>query len=478
MESVMVFDIGTTMVKGGVFSYDGKLLESASFRVEECAADDPLRHEVDPGVWLEAVKTIAGKLLHVISTGSLKAVVVSGNGPTLVACDRTGKSVCPAILWLDKRAVRQSGRMFDLTGEKADPSFYLPKVLWLKDNAREIYEKTCYFLAPAEYVNFILTGEASMVFPGEGLEKVLWTEELIKKLGLDADKFPPFTETGSFAGDTGKRAADILGIPEGISVFAGGVDFIMSILGSGAVVPGRSCDRTGTSEGINICSEKNIDDNRLMSYRHVVPGYWNVTGIISTTGRAVEWFRNGFSPSSGFEEIYRRAEKVKRGAGKLIFLPYLSGERSPLWDPDARGTFLGFSLAHGMDEMARAVIESSGFAIRHVLETAEENGVETEELRVAGRASGIDLLNRIKADITGKVVLVPEISSAELLGGLAVALTGLGVFDTLQNASSALVSIKKIFEPSPGRGIYDDLFSIYRQAYGKLKDLYSEMADI
>ncbi len=478
MEGVMVFDIGTTMVKGGLFSFGGRLLESASFRVKECASDDPLRHEVDPDVWLEAVKTIAGKLLPVIGTGSLRAVVVSGNGPTLVACDRTGKSVCPAMLWLDKRASRQSVRMFDLTGEKVDPSFYLPKVLWLKDNEREAYEKTAYFLAPAEYVNFILTGEASMVFPGEGLERVLWTEELINKLDLDADKFPPFTGTGSFAGNTGKRAADILGIPEGVPVFAGGVDFIMSILGSGAVVPGRSCDRTGTSEGINICSEKHINDNRLMSYRHIVPGYWNVTGIISTTGRAVEWLRDGFFPSSGFEEIYSRAEKVERGAGKLIFLPYLSGERSPLWDPDARGTFLGFSLAHGADEMARAVIESSGFAIRHVLETAKENGIVTEELRVAGRASGIDLLNRIKADITGKAVLVPEISSAELLGGLAVALTGLGVFDTLKKASSELVSIKKIFEPSPDRAIYDDLFGVYRQAYGKLKDLYSEMADI
>lgn len=476
--SILVFDIGSTLVKGGLFSSEGKLLESISAGVEMRGMYNSVFQEVDPVSWVDAVKKITADFNSLMKSFPPEAVAVSGNGPTLTVADKEGNVLIPAMTWLDRRAAEEAEYILKETGTGIDPSFYLPKILWLKNHRRSIYEKASFFFSPADYISYLFTGEAFMAFPGEGLETLIWTEELISRLDLEKEKFPPFINIGDLAGRTLRGTEDSFGIPSGIPVFTGGPDFAMSILGSGAVNPGNGCDRAGTSEGINVCCADPVGDTRLMCYRHVVSEYWNVTGIISTTGKAVEWFKKEFLPAKTFEEVYSLAAETSKGADKLIFLPYLAGERAPIWDRHARGTFIGLSLHHGIKEMGRAVLESTGYAIRDVLEVMGENGVATEELRVAGRAGEVDEWNQIKADITGKRVLVPRISLTELSGGLCTAMYGLGRFGSLKEASTELISIKKVFEPGRDRGLYDELFSIYRKGYRRLKDLYFELGSI
>ncbi len=472
---IFVFDIGTSYAKGGLFSLSGELLLEASIPVSMHSSRNAVFQEIDPGDWIAALKTILEKFSLTFNLKDIRGIVITGNGPTLTAVDRSGKPLCPAMTWLDRRAVAESAFIKEKTGVTIDPSFYLPKILWLKEHNPGVYRETAYFFSPAEFIEFYLTGEAHMIFPGEGLENFFWTPELVSALKLEKGKLPPFVSIGDPVGKICKTALEELPFQEGTPLFGGGPDFAMSILGTGAVVPGRGCDRAGTSEGINICSEQRIKDSRLMSYRHVIAEYWNVTGIISTTGKAVEWYRNEFLPQTSFDQFYAEAAQAEKGAGKLLFLPYLAGERAPLWDTHVRGTFLGLSLHHGQREMTRAVLESSGYAIRDVLEVMEDNGVRTDELRIAGGASKIDLLNQIKADITGKPIAVPEIPGSEITGGLCTALYGLGRFSSLKEASDTLVRIKKVFEPSGDRARYNELFGLYREAYSRLKQFYLKL---
>jgi xylulokinase len=308
----------------------------------------------------------------------------------------------------------------------------------------------------------------------------MWTKEMIDGLDLDEEKFPRFVEFGHRIGAVTAAAASEFQMRKGTPVFAGGPDFIMSILGTAAVKPGRACDRAGTSEGVNICSEQRIDDGRLLCYRHIAPGYWNVAGIISTSGKALEWLReSALGGSFTYESLDQMAMVSEPGAGKLIFLPYLSGERAPIWDPHARGVFFGLALHHDTGDLARAVLESTGFAIRDILSVISEHEIETDELRVAGNPARSDTWNQIKADITGKRILVPENCDSELVGDLCIAMTQLGRFSSAAEAAEQLVRISRIFEPmGENRQLYDELFYQYRDIYQRLKPVFHRVAEI
>ncbi len=476
---ILVFDIGTTTVKAALFTIEGKLVGRGELPATLSASSNPLVHEADPLEWIRAIQSLSGNLLRE-HRGDLKAVTVSGNGPTLIPVDSGGMPVYPAMTWMDRRGTEETALIKDLCGIDIDPTFYLPKALWIRRNQAEVYEKTAYFLSCPEYISYFLTGEASMILPGTGLENYIWTEDLLDKLDMDKSKFPALINPGDLVGTVTSKAASLTGIREGVSVFAGGADFIVSLLGTATVRPGRACDRAGTSEGINICSDKEVRDKRILCYRHIVSDYWNVTGIISTSGKALDWFKNNIYKQDGsFDSLFGRISKIRPGAGKLLFLPYLTGERAPVWDPDARGVFAGLTVSHGRDDMARAVLESTGYAMRDVLSVIEENGVEADELRITGRPSKSALWNQIKADITGKNILVPELNESELTGDLCVALYGIGEYSSPGEASEDIVKIDKIFEPDISRKkLYDELFIQYREIYRKLRTVFADMADI
>jgi xylulokinase len=297
---------------------------------------------------------------------------------------------------------------------------------------------------------------------------------------MDPQKFPPFIRPGETIGEVRREAEELLGIPAGTPVVAGGPDFVMTLLGTATVRPGRVCDRAGTSEGINLCAEQAVEDERLLCLPHIIEGYTNISGIISTSGKALSWFksisgRGGLDYESLFEDICQ----VPPGSRSLIFLPYLAGERAPLWDPYARGTFIGLTANHGRKEMTRAVVEAVGFAIRDVIEVMEDNGLEIGELRVTGGQAKSPLWNQIKADITQRKILVPEVQDSELLGDACIGLFALGNYKNLAAASDSLVRIGRTYTPAPGLAeLYDRLFELYRASYRGLKEVFSELAEI
>jgi xylulokinase len=217
-----------------------------------------------------------------------------------------------------------------------------------------------------------------------------------------------------------------------------------------------------------------------MCLPHIIEGYTNISGIISTSGKALSWFKSISGRGElDYESLFEDICQVPPGSRSLLFLPYLAGERAPLWDPYARGTFIGLTANHGRKEMTRAVVEAVGFAIRDVIEVMGENGLEIGELRVTGGQARSPLWNQIKADITQRKILVPDVQDSELLGDACIGLFALGNYKSLVAASESLVRIGRSFTPSPElRELYDRLFGLYRASYRGLKEVFSELAKI
>lgn len=397
-------------------------------------------------------------------------IVITGNGPTLVpvtglpSVEKDGLSVPAenARFWLERKAVNYQKEISDLMGGFVDSGFFLPKILSVKREENDLYQKVKHFLGCPEYLIYALTGQPRTVFPSEGFDRWFWNEKILEKLDLDAQKFPPFVRPGDKIGTITAQVASFLGIKKNIPVISGGPDFFAAILGCGVTQPSFACDRTGSSEGINLCTQNRINDERLMSYGHPVQPYWNLSGIINTTGKAVEWGCDLLGISD-VDEFYSLAEKSEAGCGGLVFTPYLAGERAPLWNPSLRAVWSGIGLACGRNEFARSILEGIGFAIRDIIGVMEETGESVGHLRVTGGMAGNAFLNQVKADVTGREILEPVHKEAGLLGCAVIGACYLGRYNSLNEASRAMVRIEKHYEPDlKNSGVYSELFAKYK----------------
>jgi xylulokinase len=488
---LLVIDIGTSTFKAALVQCDGnggRFVNLPLGGAHGAAAG----YSADPAQWLRAFEA-AADWFEAGAFTAVEAIVISGNGPSMIPVTGApavigGNLSLPstaAWLWLDRRAEEEARTVSRIIGGFVDSSFFLPKALAVKNREPKLYEKTKLFLAAPEYLACALTGEARTVLPSESFEKWYWNGSALEALGLDKEKFPPMITPGELIGTASAAVSARFGFRQAVKVIAGGPDFFVSILGSGAVSPGRACDRSGTSEGINLCCSRRIEDGRLMCYGHPVRPYWNLSGIISTTGGALAWGRELLGMAGlPYAAFFRLAESSSPGAGGLVFLPYLAGERAPIWDHHARGVFLGLNLETGKGETARAIAEGICFAIRDVIAVMEETGAPVEELRVAGKPGESAFLNQLKADITGRPVLVPRnvrlqapegtaFLPAELLGLAALGSAAVGFYASVEEAVLNIVDVAKTFTPNTGnRAVYDNAFGTYRESYRALKPLF------
>jgi xylulokinase len=463
---LLTVDIGTSSFKSALWDYDGNRLASAQIPLS--IITDGIIYEADCTLWLKAFEDCCQKLTSFTPSFDLsliEVIVISGNGPSLVpVTDNPDKNAENARLWLDRRAVKYQKEVSELMGGFVDAGFFLPKILAIKNEEPLLYRQTKCFLGCPEYLAYYLTGESRTVFPSEGFDRWFWNESILEKLDLDPDKFPSFISPGERFGLILPSIAEKMGFQKNIPVISGGPDFYAAILGAGVIKPGQACDRTGFSEGINLCTNKFINDGRLMSYGHPVKPYWNLSGIINTTGKVIDWFRELFEIPC-YEDFFSLAEKSKPGSGGLVFLPYLAGERSPLWNPSLRSLWSGIGLSSARCDFANSILEGIAFAIRDVLTVMKEaDEIEsTCELRVTGKLAGSALLNRIKADITGKTILEPVQKEAELTGLAIIGACSLGKYSSITEASSVMVKIEKYYEPDlKNSDIYNELFEKYK----------------
>lgn len=473
----LCFDIGSSSLKAAVVSETGELLSIARRPLVLLHGPEGA-HETDALAWIEAAFSAGSEAISAARNSAagasrvleLRAVSVSGNGPSLLPADSSGKPLGPVLSWLDRRAVAEASEVSALAGAIIDPSFYLPKALrhWRAADASERRRLRWFFSCP-EYLVFVLCGEAITYLPDPRYEPYIWNSSMLEALDLPAERFPPFAAPGSILGDLSPSAAERLGCGRGAKLVAGYPDFLAAIVGSATVDAGVACDRTGTSEAINLCAEKPFPRRELLSLPHPVSGLWNLSGGVSTAGAALAWLSGLFNGPSGPDSdgsigaLLSEARRSPPGARGLAFLPYLAGERAPLWDSSLRGSFVGLSIGHDRSDLARAVCESLAYGLRLSSDIAVSEGFPFSLVRLSGHSSSDDFLSGIKADVLGVPIEIPEIAECEIAGVAAACALALGEASSISEASAAIVRVARRIEPS-SRDAYDEPFSAFTEA--------------
>jgi xylulokinase len=454
---VLCIDIGTSSLKSGIVSVTGKVtdVDREPVSLDECRKD--------ADAWTRALDALARRLQN---PHRVDGIAVSGNGPTVVPADRAGSPVAPPNLWLDDREIRVEG----------ESSYFLPKIAWYKRRLPEAYEKTRWFLSCPEFIEMYLTGAAATVVPTEEFRPSYWTSDSIEAYDVDSDKLPPTVSPGTKVGDVRRDLAQQWGLRAGVPVYAAGPDFLMSLIGTATTVPGRTCDRAGTSEGINYCSARKVEDPRVRTLPHAIPGFYNVAGILASTGRLFEWLREITGQKERpYIDMLKEIRDVRNGDIPTFFSSLHSGAR---WEFSS-GVFVGLGADHGPAEIGRAVVEAIGFSVREGIEILESIVGGLRDVRACGGQAKNGVWNQMKANITGKVIRTPEVLDAELIGNACTAYLGRGEYHTLQEASEAMVRLEGRYEPDAGaHAYYGDRYKRYLEAQTRIREPMVECSEL
>jgi xylulokinase len=469
--AILGIDLGTTEVKVGLVGLDGRLLamSRAGYGLD-VGADG--RAEQDPEAWWSAV-VVAVHALRPPEAVDVVAIGVDGHGPTLVAVDERGAAVRPAITFLDTRSTAEADELARATGIRGWASGPLPAALWLERHEPEVAARARWYLTTWEWLAFRLTGVA--VAPGVPGQTVP-DPEAVAATGLTVDRLPAATAMGAVVATLSDGAARGLQLRPGIAVAAGTNDAFASYLGAGLTEAGDAYDPGGSAGGFGVYWDKPIDVRGAFVTPSPLPGLYSVGAAMAATGRSLDWFRDAVvGGSTTTEELLEQAGTTPAGAEGVVFLPYLAGERSPIWDPKATGAFVGLTLGHGRGHMARAILEASALAIRHVAEPMLAAGVRVTAMRACGGPARSETWNQIKADVTGFPVLVPAVLETAVLGSAMLGAVAIGASPDVRTAVRSMTRMERRLEPRPEtRDVYDRAYAVYAGLYPALRPLLEE----
>ncbi len=460
---VLGIDVGTTETKAGLVTLDGQLVALAR-------AAHPLRLGPEPGTaeqdaedwWAAVVETTRALLAR--DAGDVIAVAVDGHGPSLTLVDVNGRPTRPAMTWLDTRSVAELDELSEASRLRGWALGVLPAALHVERTEPGVAAGTRWYLNTWEFIGLRLTGEAAMTLvPGQPTPA---TPEVMAA-GLPGERVPPPINAGSVLGGVTAGAAAETGLAAGTPVVAGMVDAFASFHGAGMLEPGDAMDAGGTAGGFGVYWDRPVDARGAFATPAPLPGRFIVGGAMAATGKALDWFRDGIVGGHvSTETLIAEAAAVPAGSDGVVFLPYLAGERSPLWDPTARGAFAGLAVGHGRGHFTRAILEAAALAIRHVAEPILGQGVTVSAMRVCGGPARSETWNRIKADVTGFCVGVPHVLETAVLGSAIVAATGIRAHGDLPTAIHAMTHVDRWLEPDRARHErYEEVYRVYTQLH-------------
>lgn len=495
-------DVGTTSAKAALADAGGATLWTATSPYNY-TSPQPGSAEQDPEDWWSAVRTITRSLLgeHPEARDRIAAVGVSGQGVAAALLDSKGRSLRPAILWLDVRCSGQAekldreagSRIAQVSGKRPAAYNVEPKLLWLKENEPEVWEKIWKVMTTTAYVTFRLTGCPVMndsdggILLAYDLRKNCWSEELLDLMGLPASIYCGLAPCDRVIGEVTREAAAFTGLAAGTPVVAGGEDTSSAGLAIGVTSSEEALLSLGSACTMYVPIAEPAVDPRLLSFPHVVEGLTLVGGSMVGGGNAMDWAARALSAPAGNEAarslpetlaaLTEEAAAAPVGAGGVVFLPYLAGELQPINDGFARGVFFGISLSTRRSELIRAVMEGSAFAIRHNLEAAGSVGAKPKRLVAVGGPTRNEVWCQIIADATKLPVQVMEERGGAPLGDAALAAKGVGMIADYHSMVDAHARHRRLFEPRPeASDRYNHAFEIYTSLYPRLQDLFPHLS--
>jgi xylulokinase len=489
-------DSSTTATKALLMADDGTVTGVAANEYP-FETPRPLWSEQDPALWWGAT---AASIRQVLATTGVDAASVSGIGLTgqmhgLVLLDEEGKVLRPSLLWNDQRtgaecdemrALLGKNELIRITGNDALTGFTAPKILWVRNNEPEIYALVKHILLPKDYVRLKLTGEYTMDKAGGAGTQLFdvaqrdWSPVVLDALGIDPAWLPPTFEGTAVTGTLTSAAAVATGLQAGIPVYGGGGDQAAAAVGTGAVSEGIVSLSLGTSGVVFAAAGQPIiePDGRLHAFCHAVPGMWHLMGVMLSAAGSLRWYRDTLAPGVSFDELLAPVPDIPASSEGLLFLPYLTGERTPHPDPLARGAFVGLTIRHSQAHMTRAVLEGVAFGLRDSFELMREAGLAgVKQVRITGGGARSPLWRQILADIFGVELVTVNAEEGAAYGAALLAAVGSGIWPDVPSASHQVTQITGSTEPqSEQTAIYDQQYATYRGLYPALQETFHKLS--
>jgi xylulokinase len=505
MAYILGVDCGTSGTKTVLFKEDGTVVSSVTVEYPMYQPKNGYA-EQDPKDWSDAMLTTIKAVLDEsgVKGDEVAGIGISGQMHGLVMLDKDNNVLRRSIIWCDQRTAAEVDEMNEKLGREklisitANPAltgWTAAKILWVRNNEPEIYEKCRHILLPKDYLRFILTGEyATEVSDASGMQLLdianrCWSKEVCKDLDIDMSMLAKVYESCEVTGRVTKKIADMTGLKEGTIVVGGGGDNAAAAIGTGVCEDGKAFTTIGTSGVVFAHTSQMSTDKlgRVHTCCAAVPGSWHVMGVTQGAGLSLKWFRDNFCHSEmetakymGVDEYYlmdKQAETVPVGANRLLYLPYLMGERTPHLDPDARGVFFGLSAMHTKKDMLRAVMEGVSYSLRDCVEVFRQMDINVSDMMACGGGGSSPLWRSMLADLYGCQVKTASSKEGPALGVALLAAVGAGIYSSVPEACKAVVKTDKIQQPDAQRSEeYEKFYQLYTEIYPALKAQFAKLA--
>lgn len=500
-------DCGTSGTKTVLFDEKGTVISSVTVEYPMYQPKNGYA-EQDPADWANAmVKTIQAVMSKSgVSKEDVKGVGISGQMHGLVMLDGEGNVLRKSIIWCDQRTAAEVEEMNSKLGREkltritANPAltgWTAAKILWVKNNEPEIYEKCRHILLPKDYLRYVLTGEfATEVSDASGMQLLdvpnrCWSEEVCRALDIDMSMLGKVYESCEVTGQVSAEMAEKTGLKAGTIVVGGAGDNAAAAVGTGVAADGKAFTTIGTS-GVVFAhtSQISIDPKgRVHTCCAAVPNSWHVMGVTQAAGLSLRWFRDNFcgdlqaEADKLGEDVYNlmnaKAAQYPVGSDRLLYLPYLMGERTPHLDPDARGVFFGLSAMHTRDTMIRAVMEGVSYSLRDCVEVFREMNISVSDMMACGGGGNSPLWRSMLADLYNCPVKTASSKEGPALGVALLAAVGAGIYSSVPEACAAVVKTDKVQEPDKNNvPEYEKYYQLYREIYPALKAEYGKLAKL
>lgn len=489
-------DASTTATKALLMDQHGQVLgvSSTGYTYE---TPKPLWSEQSPDLWWEGACQSIQKLLQAsqVPAENIAGIGLTGQMHGLVLLDAQGKILRPAILWNDQRTAAQCDHMravlgkeklIQLTGNDALTGFTAPKILWVRDEEPDLFSKVAHVLLPKDYVRYKLTGEFAVDKAG-GAGTILfdiktrtWSQEILHAFDLPPDWFPPTYEGPEVTGRISREAALATGLMEGTPVVGGGGDQAAQAVGVGAVEAGIIAVTLGTSGVVFATTAAPLiePEGRLHAFCHAVPGHWHFMGVMLSAAGSLQWYRDTFFPGEDFDSLVSQVEGVPAGSEGLLFLPYLTGERSPHPDPLARGAWVGLTVRHRKPHLTRSVLEGVAFGLKDNFSLIQKAGLgEIKQVRISGGGAKSKLWRQMIADVLGVELVTVNTTEGAAYGAALLASVGAGIFSTVKDACHEAVKVTDQVLPGNATEYYQKIYPSYQALYPALKDGFHSLVE-
>lgn len=492
MSIILGIDLGTSGVKILAVDGEGHILGSATVSYPLIQPKAGWTEQKSEDWWDGVVNAIREvRKQPGVAAESIIALSLSGQMHGSVFLDKNNQVIRNPILWNDTRTFKQCQQITDQVGEKelielvgnpALEGFTAPKLLWLRENEPDNYDRLKTLMLPKDYIVHRLTGRLCTEISDAAGTLLLdvrnrsWSDELCKKLDIDISILPEVLESTDVVGTLSAEAADQTGLPKTVKVIAGGADNACSAVGNGIVDEGIILASIGSS-GVVLAPTDVVHfdpQGRIHSFNHAIPQRWYLMGVMLSAGLSMSWLKNNII-SRDYEYINQKAAQIKPGSEGIIFLPYLYGERTPHRNPKARGVFFGLSAIHDQNHLMRAVFEGVTFGLKDSLELITGLGIKPEQIRITGGGAKSTLWRQILADVFNADVVTMQADEGPAFGAALIAAVGAEVFGNVGEAVAKTVAIGESTHPDQESvDKYSQIYPLFSNLYRSLENIYAE----